>query len=179
MLRHHPLAVAAVLFTLLLPGTAHANARLVSVVPRDGGCVASPSGHRVETWAVQPGKVYTLRFDRVHECGDDGTAPTLGVLLLGSGLQELPLTATQLSRGVYEFDYLVPANACMDLHLRYGVIHGWSDSGYEAGRHDDGSERAYLRACTFDDGCTNPSPIACNMTPTLTSSWGQLKSIYR
>ena len=179
MLRLHPLAAAAVILVLLLPGAAHASARLISVLPRDGGCVGDPTGRHIETWPVQPGRVYTLRFDHVHDCGHNGTDPTLGVLLVGGGLQSLPLTATRVTCGEYEFDYLVPAGACEDLHVRYGVTDGMPDTGYEAGRHDDGTQQAHLRACTFDPGCTNPKPIVCGSTATTGSSWGQLKSIYR
>jgi hypothetical protein len=177
--RHYSLALTTLVLALLLPGTARANARLVSVVPRDGGCVGEPAGRKIETWPVQPGRVYTLTFDKVHECGHNGTDPTIGVLLVASGLQALPVTARKRSAGEYEFDYLVPAGACQELQLRYGVTNGRVDSGYEAGRHDDGSEQAHLRACTFQPGCTNPTTIICGMTPTLSSSWGQLKSIYR
>ena len=62
-----------------LPSIALANARLISVTPTDGGCVAGPTGAGVQAWDVEPGKTYELIISNVSECANGGTDPTLNV----------------------------------------------------------------------------------------------------
>lgn len=52
----------------LLPAIVFANARVLSVRPLDGGCVAAPIGRPARTWDLQPGKRYEIVLSQVSSC---------------------------------------------------------------------------------------------------------------
>lgn len=172
-------AFAALLVGVSLPAIAAANARLVSVTPKDGGCVAAPVGPNVEAWDVQPGMTYTVRLDRVTECANAGTDPFVSVMVMSSARGNALFVARHVADGTYEFDTTIPPNACGTTPIRYGLTGTLPNTGWLVGRHDSGTAQSHLRAATFGPGCTSASPIVCATTSTLARTWGELKSIYR
>ncbi len=172
-------ALAALFMLIAVPGIAAANARLVSVTPKDGGCVAGPTGPNVEAWDVQPGMTYTVRLDRVTECAHSGSDAFMTVLVMSSTRGNTLLVARNVAPGVYEFDTTIPPNACGTTPIRYGLTGTLPNTGWVVGRHDSGSSQAHLRASVFGAGCTSPTPIVCATTAASAHTWGELKSIYR
>ena len=179
MARRH-LFVLAALAALAIPALAQANARLISVVPTNGGCVSGPTGSSVQFWDVQPGKTYELTINNVTECGNGGTAPTINVRVNGS-TGNTDLVATLVAPGTYKFSYTVPVNGVCTFPIFYCTTPGQNNSGIKVNRNDGANFQAHLRAAAFGPGCTNPQPIlsGCGLVPTRPSTWGKLKSIYR
>ena len=172
----------AFLFLAGMAGSAHANARLISVVPTDGGCVSGPTGPAVQAWDVQPGKTYQVTISNVTECANGGTAATLNVRVNSSGSGNTDVVATFVSPGVYAFSYTLPANATCTFPIFYCTTPGANNTGIVVQRNDGGPFQAHLRAATFGPGCTNPTAIlgpACQSVPSRSRSWGQVKSFYR
>lgn len=184
------LVCRSVLLSLFLlasvTGLAFANASVSSIVPVDGGCIAGPSGNTSQKWDVEPGKTYTVTLTGVSECGNGGTDATINVRVngvnLGTENQNADLVATLVAPGVYQFTFTIPADASCTLPIFYCTTPNVPQSGLAAWRHDGGAWGVHFRASTFEPGCTNPEEIQgpnCNIVPNKTSTWGQVKSIYR
>lgn len=172
----------AVMALLSLPALALANARLISVVALDGGCVSGPRGNAVQAWDVQPGRTYELTLGGVTECANGGADPTLGVRVNSSATGNTDVVATRVSAGVYKFSFTLPVNGVCTFPIRYCTTPGRASTGLVVQRNDGGAFQAHLRAATFGPACTNASSIVgadCKAVPTLTRSWGQVKFIYR
>jgi hypothetical protein len=171
---------AAVLFTAaLIPASALANARLVSITPTGGACVHGPSGPNVEAWDVSPGASYTVRLDGVTDCANGGTDASIHILIMNTTNGNTPLEATRVATGVYEFTFTMSALACETSPIRYCTAGGNSpNTGLVVGRHDTGTSQAHLRAAEFNADCTPHSTISC-VTATSRATWGAIKSIYR
>jgi hypothetical protein len=193
MHHRHLVAVAALAATLALPLAAQARtrtsapipaqavsgARLISVTPKDGGCVAGPTGPNVEAWDVQPGKTYTVTIDHVTDCANGGTDATIQLIVKSTALGNTVVTANQTATGTYAFDYLIPFNACETSPIQYCTTNGAPNTGFTVGRHDTGLSQAHLRASTFGANCSSPTPITCGLTPTQNKTWGEIKQYYR
>ena len=95
---HRHLIVLAALAALTLPSLALANARLISVVPTDGGCVSGPTGPGVQAWDVEPGKTYEVTISNVTECANGGTDPTLNVRVNSMNTGNTDIVATLVAR---------------------------------------------------------------------------------
>lgn len=163
-------------------GIARANARLVSVVPLDGGCVAGPTGNSVQFWDVEPGKTYRLTITNVTECGNGGTAPTINVRVNNSAGGNVDLVATLIAPGTYVFDYTVPLTAACTGPIFSCTTPGRGGSGTFVQRNDGETFQSHLRAATFGPGCTNPTEVpgpGCSTVPTRSRTWGSVKAIYR
>jgi hypothetical protein len=181
-MRHRHIFVWAACALLALPSLAFANARLINVVPTDGGCVSGPTGPAVQAWDVEPGKTYQLTISNVTECANGGTDPTLNVRVKSSNVGNTDIVATFVAPGVYTFSYTMPANAVCTFPILYCTTPGDGSSGILVHRNDGGAFQAHLRAASFGPGCTNPTEILggdCLVTPTRPSSWGKVKSYYR
>jgi hypothetical protein len=179
---HRHLIVLAALAAMVLPSLAQANARLISVVPTNGGCVSGPTGNSVQFWDVEPGKTYQLTISNVTECANGGTDPTLNVRVNSSSSGNTDLVATLVVPGTYKFSFTLPFNAVCTLPIFYCTTPGQNNSGLKVNRNDGADFQAHLRAAAFSPGCTNPQPILggdCLIVPTRPSTWGKLKSIYR
>lgn len=177
-------SVVLVAFAMLAStaGLAHANARLISVIPTDGGCVSGPTGPAVQAWDVEPGKTYQITISNVTECGNGGTDPTINVRVNSTGSGNTDLVATFVSPGVYMFSYTVPVGATCTMPIFYCTTPGAANTGILVQRNDGGPFQAHLRAATFGPGCTNPTPILgpdCQVVPSRSRTWGQVKSFYR
>lgn len=177
---------AALLAAVLIPTAAFAidfgGARLVSVVPVDGGCVYGPSGPFVQAWDVEPGRTYTLTITGVTECAAGGTAPTLGVRVNSTDAGNTDLVATLVEPGTYRFDFTLPGWATCTMPIFYCTSPGQSNTGLFVRRADGQLFQAHLRASTFDPGCTNPHEVfgpSCGALPNAARSWGLLKIRYR
>lgn len=171
--------VLFVLSLLLAPSSAGAAARLVSVVAVDGGCVAGPTGPAVSSWDVEPGSTYLLTLEDVFECADGGNAATLDVRVNSSNTGNVDLVATQVSPGVYEFEFTLPVDAVCTMPIWYCTTPGDASSGLMVVRADGVAFQSHLRASTFEAGCTNPMEIIggdCAPIPGVERSWGTLKS---
>lgn len=174
-------AIAAACLVVAV-GTARANARLVSVTPLDGGCVAGPTGNSVQFWDVEPGKTYRLTITNVTECGNGGTAPTINVRVNNSAGGNVDLVATLIAPGTYAFDYTVPLTAACTGPIFYCTTAGRGGSGTHVHRNDGEKFQAHLRVATFGPGCTNPTEVSgpdCATVPTRSRTWGNVKAIYR
>jgi hypothetical protein len=169
------IALLTLLALALLATSAHANARLVSVTPVDGGCVAGPIGLQVEAWDLEPLKTYTLTIDDVTEC----SGATINVMVQNWYGTYVDLVATMVSTGVYSFQLTVPGNSCGTSPIRYCVTPGEPSTGHVVGRHDTGLYQSHLRYSAWDAGCLNPVEIACPPVPALQSTWGMIKTLYR
>lgn len=179
---HRLFIVLAAIAALTIPSLARANARLISVVPTDGGCVSGPTGSSVQFWDVEPGRTYELTISNVTECANGGTGPTINVRVNSSSTGNTNLVATLVVPGTYKFTYTVPANGVCTFPIFYCTTPGQNNSGIRVNRNDGADFQAHLRAAAFAPGCTNPQPIlggGCGLAPTLPSTWGKLKSIYR
>jgi hypothetical protein len=179
---HRHLILLAALAALSIPSLALANARLISVVPTDGGCVSGPTGPTVQAWDVQPGKTYELTISNVTECANGGTDATLNVRVNSSNSGNTDLVATLVVPGTYKFTYTLPANAMCTFPIFYCTTPGQNNTGMFVIRNDGVAFQAHLRAATFGPGCTSPQPIIggdCLVVPTRPSTWGKVKSIYR
>ena len=179
---HRHIIVLAVLAALSIPSLALANARLISVVPTDGGCVSGPTGPAVQAWDVEAGKTYEVTISNVTECANGGTDPTLNVRVNSSNTGNTDLVATLVVPGTYMFTYTVPANAVCTFPMFYCTTPGQNNSGLRVERNDGGPFQAHLRAATFGPGCTNPQENLggdCLVTPARPSTWGKVKSFYR
>jgi len=175
------LIVLAALAALTIPALAQANARLISVVPTNGGCVSGPTGSSVQFWDVEPGRTYELTISNVTECGNGGTAPTINVRVNGS-TGNTDRVATLVVPGTYKFSYTLPANGVCTFPIFYCTTPGQNNTGIRVNRNDGANFQAHLRAAAFGPGCTNPQPILggdCGLTPTVPGTWGRLKGIYR
>ena len=170
------------LLVAAFPATALATrlgvARLVNVVPGDGGCLSGPTGRSVQSWDVEPGKTYTVTIGNVTECGNCGTDPTLGVRVNSSLSGNTDIMATRVAPGTYRFEYTVPAEARCTMPVFHCTTAGAANSGSFTRRGDGGSHAAHLRAVTFGSTCANPQDV-CQLTPARADSWGRLKAIYR
>lgn len=172
--------VLALLGALAWVPLAHANARLINVVTAGNGCVAGPSGPKVQFWDVQPGKTYQLTISNVTECGNNGTAPTLNVRINSTGSGNIDLVATNVSPGTYTFSFAMPANAACTFVIFYCTTPGRANTGIAVTRNDGGPFQAHLRASTFGPSCSAPTPITtCTTVGVRTASWGALKVYYR
>lgn len=163
-------------------GIAQANARLVSVVPLDGGCVAGPTGNTTQFWDVERGRTYQVTISNVTECGNGGTAPTINVRVNNSAGGNVELVATLVAPGTYVFTYTVPLTSACTGPLFYCSTPGRGGSGLFVQRNDGVSFQAHLRAATFGPGCTNPTEVpgpGCSTVPTRSRTWGSVKAIYR
>jgi len=181
MLRNQLILLAA-LAALTIPTLAQANARLISVVPTNGGCVSGPIGGSVQFWDVEPGRTYELTISHVTECANGGTGPTINVRVNSSSAGNTDLVATLVVPGTYKFTYTVPVNGVCTFPIFYCTTPGHNNTGIRVNRNDGANFQAHLRATAFAPGCTNPQPILgvdCGLVPTLPSTWGKLKSIYR
>ena len=179
-MRARDLVALAFVGSLSLASLAHANARLVSVVPTDGGCVSGPTGPSVQFWDVQPGKTYQLTITNVAECGNGGTDPTINVRLNSSGTGNTDVVATNTGPGTYVFSFTVPANAACTYVIFYCTTPGQANTGIMVVRNDGGMFQSHLRASTFGPNCTHPTPITgCTTVPVQQSTWGSLKTYYR
>lgn len=181
MPRRYILTLAA-LACLALPALAQANARLISVVPTDGGCVAGPSGPFVQSWDVEPGKTYQITISNVTECANGGTDATLNVRVNSTSSGNTDLVATFVSPGVYTFSYTVPPGTTCTMPIFYCTTPGQFNTGLLVNRNDGGPFQAHLRASTFGAGCTNPTPILgpdCQIVPVRPRTWGEVKAFYR
>ena len=179
---HRPFILLAALAALTIPSLALANARLISVVPTDGGCVSGPTGPTVQYWDVEPSKTYELTISNVTECANGGTDPTLNVRVNSSNTGNTDLVATLVVPGTFKFTYTLPANAVCTFPIFYCTTPGQNNSGISVNRNDGGAFQANLRAATFSPGCTNPQEIRggdCSIVATHESTWGELKSFYR
>lgn len=159
---------------------AHAVARLVSITPVDGGCVAGPSGDAAQVWDVEPGRRYELLLVNVTECGSGGTAPTIAVRVShATGSTEL--LATQAGPNQYLCSFRVPPALTCSGPLFYCTALGSPGTGLIVHRNDGGRHQAQLRTATFGPDCGNPTPATGPECAGLTfsRSWGQLKTIYR
>jgi len=177
-----PLILLAALAALSLASLAQANARLISVVPTNGGCVAGPTGSSVQFWDVQPGKTYELTINNVTECANGGTAPTLNVRVNSSSSGNTDIVATLVVAGTYKFTYTLSPNTVCTMPILYCTTPGQNNTGIRVNRNDGASFQAHLRAATFGPGCTNPQPVTgtdCSNTPTRPSTWGMVKTVYR
>ena len=166
---------------ILLPALAHANARLVSVVPVGTGCVSGPTGPAVQAWDIEPGETYTITVADVVECADGGTGPTIDVRVNSSNVGNVDLVATLVSPGVYEFDYTMPLDGVCTFPIYTCTIPGVIPSGDLVMRDDGGAYQAHLRAAIFQAGCTDPLEILggdCAPVPNEESSWGTLKTTF-
>jgi hypothetical protein len=67
-MNRHTLIVLLAFAAIATPSLVRADARLISVVPTDGGCVVGPTGPGVQHWDVEPGKTFELTIDHVVEC---------------------------------------------------------------------------------------------------------------
>ena len=183
MLRRYSLVIAmAVCASLALSSQAQANAQLIAVVAVDGGCVAGPIGPSVQFWDVQPGKTYELTISNVLECANGGLDATLNVRVNSSVSGNTDLVATFVAAGVYKFQYTVPANGACTFPIRYCTTPGDNSSGILVFRADGGLFQAHLRAAAFTGPlCTLPVPIdaGCDVTPSRSATWSQVKSFYR
>ncbi len=191
MHHRHRFALAALTATLALPLVASARdsaplpaaqvagARLISVTPKDGGCVAGPTGPNVEAWDVQPGKTYTVTIDHVTDCANGGTDATIQLIIKSSSIGNTVVTANKTATGTYAFDYPMPFKACETSPIQYCTTNGAANTGFTVGRHDTGTSQSHLRASTFGANCSNPTPIACGLTPTQQRTWGEVKQFYR
>ena len=176
------LFVLATLAALTIPSLAQANARLISVVPTNGGCVSGPTGGSVQFWDVEPGRTYELTINHVTECANGGTGATINVRVNSSGSGNTDRVATLVVPGTYKFTYTLPANGVCTFPIFYCTAPGQNNSGMRVNRNDGANFQAHLRAAAFGPGCTNPQPILghdCGLVPILPSTWGKLKSIYR
>jgi hypothetical protein len=179
---HRPFILLAALAALTIPSLALANARLISVVPTDGGCVSGPTGNTVQFWDVEPGKTYELTISNVTECANGGTDPTLNVRVNSTDSGNTDLVATLVVPGTYKFTYTLPVGAACTFPIFYCTTPGQNNSGMAVQRNDGGSFQAHLRAATFSPGCTNPQPIlggSCSGVPTRPSTWAMVKRYYR
>jgi len=179
---HRHIIVLAVLAALSIPSLALANARLISVVPTDGGCVSGPTGPAVQAWDVEAGKTYEVTISNVTECANGGTDPTLNVRVNSSNTGNTDVVATLVVAGTYKFSFTLPANAVCTFPMFYCTTPGQNNSGLRVERNDGGPFQAHLRAATFGPGCTNPQSIIggdCLVVPTRPSTWGKVKSFYR
>ena len=176
------LSVLVALAVLSIPSLAQANARLINVVPTDGGCVSGPTGASVQFWDVEPGRTYELTISNVTECANGGTDPTINVRVNSSGSGNTNRVATLVVPGTYKFTYTLPANGACTFPISYCTTPGQNNSGIRVNRNDGANFQAHLRAAAFGPGCTNPQPIlgsGCGLVPTRPSTWGKLKSTYR
>ena len=179
-MRSRDLFALALVGSLAWPSLAMANARLISVVALDGGCVSGPTGNTTQFWDVQPGKTYQLTIQGVTECGNSGTDPTIGVRLNSSGSGNTDIVANKVSTGTYTFTFMMPANANCTFVIFYCTTPGQPNTGLMVTRNDGGKFQAHLRASTFGAGCSNPTPInGCTTVATRPTSWGSLKVFYR
>jgi hypothetical protein len=175
MRRRYLALLTAILASALLSTPAQANARLVSVTPVDGGCVAGPTGPVVEAWDVQLLRTYALTFDNVTEC----SGATINVMVQNGFGTYVARVATIVSPGVYSFTFTVPGNYCETSPIRYCVTPGEPSTGYVIGRHDTGLSQSQLRYSTWRTGCLNPVVIGCPPVSTPSRSWGRIKILYR
>src|SRR6185436_14206404 len=112
------LILLAALAALAIPSLVQANARLISVVPTDGGCVSGPTGSSVQFWDVEPGRTYELTISNVTECANGGTGPTINVRV-NSSTGNTDLIATLVVPGTYKFTYTLPANGVCTFPIFY------------------------------------------------------------
>ena len=171
---------------LVLPSISQAQiglgtARLVSVTPVDGGCIAGPTGPFVEAWDVEPGYIYTLTITNVTECANGGTDATLNVRVNGA-TGNTNIVADYVSPGVYQFNFTLPEDARCTYPVLYCTDPDNPGVGLFVVRHDGATFQSHLRASTWSEGCTDPMEIIgpeCGGLPTEESSWGAVKSLYR
>jgi hypothetical protein len=174
------LCVFALVF-IVLPASADANARLVSVTPVSGGCVSGPTGTFVQSWDVEIGETYTIRITHVTECANNGTDPTLNVRVNSTVVGNTDLVATFVAPGVYEFDFTMPLDALCTLPIFYCTTPGAGNTGLFVHRDDGVAFQAHLRASSFEPGCTNPTELIgpeCGPVPVRDASWGAIKTLY-
>ena len=176
------LIVGTILALLLVPLTAHANARLTNVTPVNGGCVSGPHGPATQAWDIEAGETYTITLEYVTECADGGTAATLDVRVNSSNTGNMDLVATMVATGVYEFDFTMPAEGICTYPINYCTTPGMGPSGIVVIRDDGVEFQAHLRASTFEAGCTNPAENIggdCEVIGNDESSWGAIKATYK
>ena len=179
---HRQLIVLAALAALAIPSLVQANARLISVVPTNGGCVSGPTGPSVQFWDVEPGRTYELTISNVTDCAHGGTGPTINVRVNSSSTGNIDRVATLVVPGTYKFTYTMPASGVCTFPIFYCTTPGQNNTGTRVNRNDGAKFQAHLRAAAFAPGCTNLQPILgsdCGLVPTIPSTWGKLKSIYR
>jgi hypothetical protein len=178
-LRARDLVVLAAIGSLAWTPLARASAQLTAVIALDGGCVSGPTGQSTQFWEVQPGKTYQLTITNVTDCGNGGTAATIGVRLNSTGSGNTDVVAINSGVGIYTFSFTVPANAACTMPIFYCTTPGQANTGMMVLRNDGGKFQAHLRASTFGPGCTSPTPITGCTTPVQQSTWGSLKTYYR
>ena len=180
-MRHRLLALLAYA-AILTPSSARAEARLISVVALDGGCVSGPTGPSVQHWDVESGKTYEITLSHVVECASGGTDATLGVTVKSSNAGNTDLVATLVVPGTYKFRFTLPANVVCTMPIRYCTTPGDMNSGLNVSRNDGGKFQAHLRVAQFAPGCANPAGVGgdgCQSTPTRSSTWAMVKQFYR
>ena len=172
---HHRLLALLAYAAFVTPSSARAEARLISVVPVDGGCVSGPTGQGVQHWDVESGKTYEITISHVVECAHGGTDPTLGVRVKSSSAGNTDLVATLVVPGTYKFSFTLPANSARTMPIRYCTTPGDMSSGRKVNRSDGEPFQAHLRASVFGPDCTCDNCL----TPTRSSSWAMVKQYYR
>jgi hypothetical protein len=181
-MNRHPLFVLLALAVLAAPSLARADARLISVVPTDGGCVVGPSGPGVQHWDVAPGKTYEITIDHVVECANNGTDPTLNVRVKSSSGGNTDLPATLVVAGTYKFTFTLPENAVCTMPIQYCTTPGDMNTGIFVRRNDGDDFQAHLRVASFGPGCSVLNALIggdCAASPTRSSTWAKIKSFYR
>jgi hypothetical protein len=181
-MNRHTLIVLLAFAAIATPSLVRADARLISVVPTDGGCVVGPTGPGVQHWDVEPGKTFELTIDHVVECASNGTDPTLNVRVKSSSNGNTDLVATLVVPGTYKFSFTLPDNSVCTMPIQYCTTPGETDTGMFVRRNDGDSFQAHLRASSFGPGCTLPGALQggdCYVSPTRSSTWARVKSFYR
>ena len=181
-MNRHPLFILLALAVLAAPSLARADARLISVVPTDGGCVSGPKGPGVQIWDVEPGKTYELTITGVLECANGGTDPTLDVRVKSSSAGNTDLVATLVAAGSYKFSFTLPNDVVCTMPIQYCTTPGDMNTGMFVRRNDGDDFQAHLRASSFGPGCSLLNALIggdCAASPTRMSTWAKIKSFYR
>ena len=174
-----------IMYLSLSVNLAHANARLMFVVPigLDPGCVDGPNGESVQSWEVQPGKSYMLTIVEATDCDNVAGNGSIGVRINSSSVGNTDRVATPTGvPGEYVFTFDVPANAQCTMPIFYCTTPGLSNTGLKVWRRANDEFQAHLRMASFAPDCASFTAINggdCLAVPTRSLTWGQVKKIYR
>jgi len=181
-MNRHPLFVLLAFAALATPSLARADARLISVLATDQGCVSGPTGPGVQHWDVEQGKTYELTIDQVLDCANNGTDPTLNVRVKSSSSGNTDLIATMVVPGKYKFTFTLPPDAVCTMPIQYCTTPGDMNTGLFVRRSDNEPFQAHLRVSSFGQDCTLPGALIagdCAASPARSSTWAKVKSFYR
>ena len=181
-MNRHPLLVLLACAALATPSLVRAEARLITVVPMDGGCISGPTGPGVQHWDVEPGKTYELTITGVSECAGGGNDPALNVRVKSSNSGNADLIASLDAVGTYTFSFTVPLSSVCTMPIQYCSTPGDMSTGLFVRRNDGEPFQAHLRASSFGPGCTLPGALIggdCIAAPARSSTWAKIKSFYR